>query len=106
MPLRIIEVLALGDWQEPNQNEGIFMGPSDVVPYVSDREVDRMVFVLAGCDRSCRFVGPEDSGDKYRPMRVGVSSDKVLFVTGSVVGKVALLAKCYERIAPRPSPQP
>ena len=80
------------------------MGPPDVIPYVSNREVDWVVFMLAGCDRSCRFVSPKDDWDKGCPVRVRVVRDEVLFVTGSVVGKVVSLAECTYTLLPSPVP--
>lgn len=64
--------LTLWDGQEANQNEGILMSPPDVVTHVPDRKIDRVIFVLTGCDRSCRFVTSEYDGDKDCSVRINI----------------------------------
>ena len=70
--------LTFGNWQKTNQNQGVFVSSPNVVVNISDREVDRVVFMLAGCDRGCRLIASKDYRDKHCAMRINVCSDEVL----------------------------
>ena len=49
-------IRTFGDGQEADQNKRIFVSSPGMIPHISDREIDRMIFVLASCDRNSRFV--------------------------------------------------
>ena len=72
-------VLTLGDWQKTNQDEGILMSAPDVVLYVPDGEIHRMVLMLASRNRGCRFVGPNNDWDKCCTVHVSVSRYQILW---------------------------
>jgi hypothetical protein len=44
----------------------------EVVAHIPDREVQGMIFVLAGCDGNGRFVAPKDYGNKKSAMGIWV----------------------------------
>ena len=54
------------------------MRSPDVVADVCNREVDRVVFMLAGCDRGCCLVASKDDRDKHCTVCINVRSDEVL----------------------------
>lgn len=59
------------------------MGSSNVVVHVANREINRVVYVLTGCDRDGGFVGADYDGDEHRSMCRRVHSDEVLSTTVS-----------------------
>ena len=72
-------MLTLGDWQKTNQDEGILMSMPDVVLYVPDGEIHRMVLMLASCDRGCRFVRPNNDQDRGCAVHVSVGRYQILW---------------------------
>ena len=63
-------MLTFWDWQEPNQDECILMSSLQVIMYVSNREVHQVVLMLAGPNRSNRFITAKYDRDKHRSMCV------------------------------------
>ena len=51
-----------------------------MIAHISDRKIDRMIFVLAGCDRNSCFVTSKYDGDEDCTMCVDIYSNKVLFI--------------------------
>ena len=50
----------------------------DVIVDVPYREVDRMVFMLTGCNGNGRFITPKDNRDKNGSMCINIYRDEVL----------------------------
>jgi len=44
------------DGEEANHHKGVLVGSSHMILDVADREVERIVFVLTGCNRNRRLV--------------------------------------------------
>ena len=74
--------LTFGNRKEAKQDEGVLVGPPDVIMDVSNREVDGVIFVLASCDRNCRLVASKYDGDEHCSMSISVYSDEVLVYGG------------------------
>jgi len=56
--------LTLGDGQKTNQNESVLVRSPDMIPHISNREIDRVVLVLASCHGNSRFISSEYNGDR------------------------------------------
>ena len=56
------------------------MSSPEVVVDIPNREINRMVIVLAGRHRNGRLVAPKDNGHKHCSMGIQVSRNKVLFM--------------------------
>jgi len=58
------------------------VGSPDAVVYIPNREVNGMILVVAGSNRSCCFVAPEYDRDKYCSVCVDISRNEVLLWEG------------------------
>ena len=73
-----------------------------MIVYIPNGEVDRMVFVLTGCNGDGCFVASKYDGDEEGTMRVNVDRDSVLFMEKSAC--VDDLYEAHLRTASRTSP--
>lgn len=71
-------VLTFRDGQKPNQNQSILVSSPDVVTCIADREVDRVVFVLAGCNGNGCFVAPEYDRNEDGSMCIWIEGNNIL----------------------------
>jgi len=94
-------ILTLGNWQEANQNEAILVCSPDMIMDVSDREVDGVVFLLAGCDGNSCFIASEYDGNEDSSVCINIYSDEVLSVERLV--NIHALCETHLHIASRPS---
>lgn len=78
------------------------MSPPDVIAHVSNREVDGVVFVLTGRNRSCRFIGPKYDRDEHRSVCISINRNEVL---NDRVSKASTLSR-ENTYALLPSPVP
>jgi hypothetical protein len=76
----------------------------NVITNVPNRKVNRVIFMLAGCDRNSCLVAPKYDGDEHCSMGVWVEGNNVLFIE-ELVRTSALSKEIYIHIASRPSPQ-
>lgn len=76
---RKIELLTFRNGEKSNQDKGILVGSAEVVMYISDRKVNRVVFVLAGRNRDSGLVASQDDGDEHCSMCIWINRDDILF---------------------------
>lgn len=48
------------------------MGTPDMITHIPNREIEGVIFVLAGRNRNGRFVAPKYNGDEYCSIGIGV----------------------------------
>jgi hypothetical protein len=54
------------------------MSTANIVVNVPDRQVHRIVFVIACSDRNSSLITPQDDGDKHRSIGLFIFADNVL----------------------------
>ena len=66
------------DSEETKEHNAIVMCSSEAIVYVSNREIDRPVFVMSCSDRYSCFIATENDGAKDRAMRFRILGNNVL----------------------------
>jgi hypothetical protein len=83
------------DCEESKEHNAIAMCPSDAIAYVSDREIDRPVFIMSCSDRYSCFVATENDRAKDRAMCFRIFRNNVLVNTMSIHLIKEVIARTY-----------
>jgi len=89
------------DSEETKEHNAIAMCSSEAIEYVSDREIDRPVFIVSRSDRYSCFITTENDGAKDRAMRFRILGNNVLNTMSVSLNINEVIARTY-RLFPRP----